>query len=159
MLTLDNAKDAEMRFRLPAWLKADFLRHCKRRDVPASQLLRRFVRAVVLQEAHLFEDEVQALKATPYDCPRCGCSEIRNLDDGYGLCTECRLVWKTLPGDSEIYPDRLAPRGVTDATARTAPKVAFRDGGRVTRDRPPPRRARRGRRQPPAAGAAEGRSP
>ena len=149
MLTLDNAKDAEIRFRLPAWLKADFLRHCQRRDVPASQLLRRFVRAVVLQEAHLFEDEVQALKSTPHDCPRCGCSEIRNLDDGYGLCTECRLVWKTLPGDSEIYPDRLvAPRGVT--STRATPKAPRRDEQNSpagATDERAARRARRGRRR------------
>ena len=103
MMTLDNVKDDEIRFRLPAWLKADFLRHCERRDVPASQLLRRFVRAVVLEQATHFEDEVHVLRSTPYDCPRCGSNEIRSLDNHFGLCTECRLVWKTLPADVEIY--------------------------------------------------------
>lgn len=107
MLVLDNVKDAEIRFRIPAWLKADFLRHCRCRDVPAAHLLRRFVRAVVTEQAASFEDEVQVVKSTPFDCPRCGASEIKALDSGYGFCIGCRLVWRELPEGSEIYQDRI----------------------------------------------------
>jgi len=107
MMVLDNTKDAEIRFRVPAWLKDDFLSYCERRDIPAAHLLRRFVRAVLTERALNFEDEVQVLKAKPFDCPRCGCSEVKSLSTGYGLCLECRLVWRELPEGSEIYQDRI----------------------------------------------------
>jgi len=104
----DNVKDAEIRFRVPAWLKDDFLRHCRLRDVPASHLLRRFIRAAVNDQGPSLADDVRLNPATAYDCPRCGSSEVVDAPDGRWLCPACRLAWQTIPSDLvTTYADRL----------------------------------------------------
>jgi len=108
MMPLDNVKDAEIRFRIPARLKADFLRHCLLRDVPASHLLRRFIRAAVADQGPSLIDDVRVNPATVYDCPRCGSSEVVGATDGRWLCPACRLAWQTVPSDLvATYADRL----------------------------------------------------
>ena len=47
LMTMDNTKIAEIRFRVPVWLKEDFKAYCEVRDVPASYLLRSFVRGLI----------------------------------------------------------------------------------------------------------------
>ncbi len=107
MMPPDNVKDAEIRFRIPAWLKDDFMRHCYLRDVPASHLLRRFIRAAVADQGPSLGDDVKRNPVTAYDCPRCGCSEINSID-GRFFCPACRLAWEYIPSDvAKVYSDRL----------------------------------------------------
>ena len=108
MMLPDNVKDAEIRFRIPAWLKADFLRHCQMRDVPASHLLRRFIRAAVSDQGpSSLADDVRRNPATAYDCPRCGCSEVVTTDGPY-FCPACRLTWQYVPPEvAQVYADRI----------------------------------------------------
>jgi len=49
MVRLDNSKICEIRFRVPYWMKEDFHRHCDAQDVPASHLLRQYIRQVLLK--------------------------------------------------------------------------------------------------------------
>jgi ribosomal protein S27AE len=108
MMLPDNVKDAEIRFRVPAWLKDDFLRHCRLRDVPASHLLRRFIRAAVNDQGPSLADDVRLSPTTAYDCPRCGSSELVASSDGRWLCPACRLAWQTIPSELvRTYADRL----------------------------------------------------
>jgi len=91
MMELDNAKDVEIRFRVPAWLKQDFLDMCRRLDVPASYLLRRFVRTTLASRSIDDGFQIHLPKAT--ECPRCACSDLADVEGGFMRCLECRLVW------------------------------------------------------------------
>lgn len=46
---LDNSKICEIRFRVPYWMKEDFHKHCEAQDVPASHLLRQYIRQILLE--------------------------------------------------------------------------------------------------------------
>lgn len=47
---LDNVKAHEVRFRVPRWMKEDFMLYCEVRDIPASHLLRGFIRKLLQEE-------------------------------------------------------------------------------------------------------------
>ena len=91
MMELDNVKDVEIRFRVPAWLKQDFLDMCRRLDVPASYLLRRFVRTTLASRS--IDDGFQIHQPKATECPRCACSDLSDAEGGFLVCSECRLVW------------------------------------------------------------------
>lgn len=50
-IVLDNVKDAEIRFRIPRWLKDDFYQYCEAQDVPAAQILRQSIRRILKEES------------------------------------------------------------------------------------------------------------
>jgi len=72
MITCSEVKDDEIRFRVPTHLKQDFLDMCQLRDVPASHLLRRFVRSALAARVPDMDDEIRQRPVSVYDCPRCG---------------------------------------------------------------------------------------
>ncbi|MDT8376265.1 MAG: hypothetical protein RQ867_05920 [Mariprofundaceae bacterium] len=105
MITINQCKDAEIRFRVPSHMKDDFLRMCRNRDVPASHLLRRFVRSALVARVPDMDDEIRQRPVSVYDCPRCGASEVGDIN-GFNLCQECRLVWRTLPSPEPVYDNQ-----------------------------------------------------
>jgi len=46
----DNVKDCEVRFRVPRWMKEDFTYYCQVYDIPASHLLRGYIRKLLQEE-------------------------------------------------------------------------------------------------------------
>ena len=52
-MSMTEGKDAVLQIRLPADLKAAFLRACQKKDLSAAQVLRHFIRAYVEGEQQL----------------------------------------------------------------------------------------------------------